>query len=159
MTETKLDIQRPMDICDYNIPWVSEGRNKGQELRDPGKWLLFYPKSKMNDAWEQAVNLYRGGKLIGVNSMKCSTNAENDRSSDERQGVIILYCSDSGNESEIMLIGRNVLGRFGYREKRMIFYKTDVQTKIGTSAMGEQRNYTYKLLTVGEPSSIGRCLI
>jgi hypothetical protein len=113
---------------------------------DTGKWMLFYPKSKMNEAWVLARQLYLNGKLDDdIVSMKCSTNYENPRASSFDEGVIILYCYNSTDEDKIMRIGKKIIEAFAYKERQIIYYKTDMQTREGTRATGCHRNYMYKL--------------
>ena len=35
-----------------------------------GQWMMFFPNSLIDEKWDQAVDLYRRGKLTGVQSMK-----------------------------------------------------------------------------------------
>ncbi len=131
----------PLEVDDF--PWLFETRD--HSIGD-GKWMLFYEKHRMNDRWVLAKKLYRENKLDGVIAMKCSTNYESSRASNgSYEGIIILHCSDSSNEEYILDIGKNILQMFEYKEKQMIYYKTDIQTREGTIATGSKRNHTYKL--------------
>jgi hypothetical protein len=112
---------------------------------DIGKWMLFYPKPLLNNAWELTKTLYRKNELNGVLSMKCSTSYENPRASTTQNGIIILYCSNSSDEKTIMKIGENILQKLNYKEQQKIYYKTDVQTYEGTIATGCKKNSTYSL--------------
>jgi hypothetical protein len=148
----------PLDVCDK--PWLYENRIYDKECIDKecidtGKWMLFYDKQIMNDNWRLAKKLYREHKLDGVLCMKCSTNYENPRASTLDEGIIILYCSHSANEEKIINIGKNILELFDYKEKKFIYYKTDVQTSEGTNATGIWINNTYKLCN---PLYKGKCL-
>lgn len=126
--------------------WLYEKNNEGAESIDSGKWMLFYYKQSMNEAWVLAKKLYRENKLDGVNSMKCSTAVENPtRASSLDLGIIILYCNNSSNKETIMNIGQKIIKMFDYKEKQIIYYKTDLQTRKGTIATGSTKNYTYKL--------------
>ena len=118
--------------------------------------MLFYDKSLMNEAWVLAKKLYRENKLDGVKSMKCSTAYENPRASQLDEGIIILYCSNSSNEETIMNIGKKILEMFDYKEKQIVYYKTDLQTREGTIATGSKKNHTYKLFNTLYK---GKCLI
>ncbi len=133
----------PLDV--NNFPWLYECKNDKYKSIDVGKWMLFYDKSLMNEAWVIAKRLYREDKLHGVTSMKCSTAFENSRASMLDEGVIILYCNNSSNEEMIMNIGKNIIEMFNYKEKQYIYYKTDLQTREGTVATGCKKNHTYKL--------------
>ena len=133
----------PLEVRDS--PWLYENKNKDIKGVDTGKWMLFYDNSLMNEAWILAKKLYRGNKLEGIISMKCSTAYENPRSSILGDGIIILYCSNSSNKEIIMNIGKKVLEQFDYKEQEIICYKTDLQTCEGTIATGSKKNSTYKL--------------
>jgi hypothetical protein len=129
----------PLDV---DFPWLYE--SSGGIHRDTGKWMLFYDKKSMNESWTLAKKLYRKGRLEGVVSMKCSTMYENARASGS-DGVIILYCSDSSNAESILSVGKRILEAFCYKGKEYIYYKTDAQTREGTRATGQLKNYTYRL--------------
>lgn len=143
----------PSQISDF--PWLYKNdKNARYNSVSPwrpkpvniGKWMLYYDKSKLDDAWTLAKNLYDAQKLDGILSMKCSTFAPNPRASTTNKGVIILYCSDSSNEQKIMSIGEHILNMFNYNENPTIYYKTDLQTSNGTFATGSKCNHTYKLI-------------
>ena len=144
----------PLEVSDS--PWLYENNNEGVKSVDTGKWMLFYDKSLMNEAWVLAKKLYRENKLDGVKSMKCSTAYENPRASQLDEGIIILYCSNSSNEETIMNIGKKILEMFDYKEKQIVYYKTDLQTREGTIATGSKKNHTYKLFNTLYK---GKCLI
>lgn len=144
----------PLEVSDS--PWLYENKNDGVKSVDTGKWMLFYDKSLMNEAWNIATKLYRENKLDGVKSMKCSTAYENPRASTLDEGIIILYCNNSSNEETIMNIGKKIIEMFDYKEKQIIYYKTDLQTREGTIATGSKKNHTYKLFN---PLYKGKCLI
>ena len=44
-----------------------------------------------------------------------------------------------------MNIGKKILEMFDYKEKEIIYYKTDLQTHKGTIATGSKKNHMYKL--------------
>ena len=44
-----------------------------------------------------------------------------------------------------MNIGRKILEGLNYTEQKIIYYKTDTQTREGTVATGSKKNHTYKL--------------
>jgi len=142
----------PMEITDF--PWCYKSNENrcttffGFSIAPPfnvGKWMLFYPNSKMNDSWILAKKLFDNNELYGVISMKCSTAYKNPRASSKNNGIIILYCSDSDNESEIMKIGKNILNKFKYIENPTIFYKPNEMTNNGTRATGCRCNHKYVL--------------
>jgi len=144
----------PLEVSDS--PWLSENNNEGAKSVDNGKWMLFYDKLLMNEAWVLSKKLYRENKLDGVKSMKCSTAYENPRASTLDEGIIILYCNNSSNEETIMNIGKKIIEMFDYKEKQIIYYKTDLQTREGTFATGSKKNHTYKLFNTLYK---GKCLI
>ena len=133
----------PLEVSD--IPWLYENNNESVKSIDTGKWMLFYDKSLMNEAWVLAKKLYRENKLDGVKSMKCSTVYENPRADTLDEGIIILYCNNSSNEETIMNIGKKIIEMFDYKEKQIIYYKTDLQTRDGTIATESKKNHSYKL--------------
>lgn len=135
------------DLLPLNIdesPWLYE-RNNNSVREDVGKWMLFYDKSKINEAWVKATTLYRNDELDGVTSMKCSTSYNNPRANNDNS-VIILYCNNSQDKETIMNTGKIILELFEYREKDTIYYKTDEQTREGTVATGSKKNHTYKIV-------------
>lgn len=144
----------PLEVSDS--PWLYENNNEGAKSVDTGKWMLFYDKSLMNEAWVLAKKLYRENKLDGVKSMKCSTVYENPRAATLDEGIIILYCNNSSNEETIMNIGQKIIEMFDYKENKIIYYKTDLQTREGTIATGSKKNHTYKLFNTLYK---GKCLI
>jgi hypothetical protein len=107
--------------------------------------MLFYDNSLMNEAWNIAKKLYRENKLNGVKSMKCSTAYENIRASTRKEGIIILHCNNSSNEETIINVGKKIIEMFDYKEKSIIYYKTNLQTRKGTIATGSKKNHTYSL--------------
>jgi DNA polymerase III epsilon subunit-like protein len=144
----------PLEVSDS--PWLYENNNEDIKSVDTGKWMLFYNKSLMNEAWFVAKKLYREHKLDGVETMKCSTAYENPRASQFNEGIIILYCNDSSNEEIIMNIGKKIIEIFDYKERQIIYYKTDIQTHKGTFATGSKKNHTYKLFNALYK---GKCLL
>jgi len=76
---------------------------------DQGKWMLFVPKNKIEEYWKQLNKIYNNNELTNIVSMKCSTNKKNPNSSNESDGVIILYCNNSNNQEHILQIGKNLL--------------------------------------------------
>ena len=83
----------PLDVCDN--PWLYENINDVVKSIDTGKWMLFYDKPLMNEAWLLAKKLYRENKLEGIKSMKCSTLYKNPRASNFDTGIIIYFRFDS----------------------------------------------------------------
>ena len=132
--------------CDESVSieeanaWISE--NNFMSSSDEGKWMLYYDKSIFNSKWVVLVNLYRQDKLIGITSMKCSTSRDNPRGTSD-DGVIILYCNYSFDEKYIRNIGLNILELTDYN--KIIYYKTNNQTRKGTRSTGQIKNSIYKI--------------
>lgn len=133
----------PLEVSDS--PWLYEIKNDGVKNVDTGKWMLYYDKSLINEAWTIAKKLYRENKLDGVISMKCSTEYENPRASTFEKEIIILYCNNSSNETNIINIGKKIIEIFDYKEQKFLYYKTDLQTREGTISTGSKKNHTYTL--------------
>lgn len=90
-----------------------------------GKWIMFFRKSELDQRWKEACDLYRSGKLTGVNSMKVSTMLYNPMGANSYEnGMIIFYCGPSENEANIMEYGKNLL-RHIYYEDPILYYKSD----------------------------------
>ena len=123
-------------------PWVYHGEQE-PDVRQDGKWMLFYPKTLLDSKWTTFCNLYDNDKIKGILRMKCSTNWRSDRSSDPDGGVIILYCTNSSNAKEIINIGKGILPYLKDYQSHAIYYKTTEQTFAGTKSTGCKKNYTY----------------
>lgn len=132
--------------------WVYHGKSSlvSSELKDIGKWMLFYPKSNLDSKWAEFCSLYDENKLPGILSMKCSTSLKSSRSNNDSEGVIILYCNNSSNETEILNIGKRLVPYIQDYPSKTIYYKTDKQTRIGTKATGTITNHTYSI-TIENP--------
>lgn len=130
----------------YDTFWLFEKGNTSH-TNNVGKWMLFYRNDDLDDKWELIKQLFRSDKLSGVISMKCSTAKENPRSSDNSSGVIILYCNNSDDEKKIMEIGQRIVNEMKYCEydQNFLYYKTDLQTSLGTRATGQKKNWLYRL--------------
>ena len=92
-----------------------------------GKWMMFFPMSEMDARWNEACQLYRSGRLFGVNSMKASTAQQNpmpERLHGYDEGIIIFYCGPSEDEQNVMEYGRNILNNMNY-SRDDFFYKSD----------------------------------
>ena len=54
----------PLEVSDS--PWLYENNNEGAKSVDTGKWMLFYDKSLMNEAWVLSKKLYRENKVTDL---------------------------------------------------------------------------------------------
>jgi hypothetical protein len=90
-----------------------------------GKWVMFFSKEELDERWKEAKFLYKTGRLIGVNSMKVSTQVYNPYAVNKyRNGVIIFYCGPSEDKRHIMKCGRNLLKQIYYNDS-ILYYKSD----------------------------------
>jgi hypothetical protein len=131
----------------YDDPWVWEQGTEPVSFDASlmGKWMMFFYKGELLDSkWEKAVQAFRAKKLFGIKGMKCSTNYDNHRATNNKTGVIIYYCGPYTDEQLMKDYGRNLLQHIPYWASFM-YYKTDAQTYEGTRATGQLRNHLYKL--------------
>jgi hypothetical protein len=108
-----------------------------------GKWMLFYPKSVIDEKWDLFKNLCRDGNLHGINAIKVSGAKENPRASNKNDAVLILYLS--GTYAEVKESGeylRQYLGDYG---SNYIYFKTNCQTRLGTRATGAEVNHQFRV--------------
>jgi len=108
-----------------------------------GKWMLFYDKARIDKEWAKMKQLYDESKLGNVISMKCSGAKPNPRASDNNNHVIIVYCP----EPDIMSIGNIIVENLVDYSSPYIYYKSDTQTRAGTTATGQTVNHLCKLPT------------
>lgn len=146
--------QRTLKPSSFDGYWIYHGcdptvDNKGEKIL--GKWMLFFKKELIDNKWEYFKSLFDKKLLKGVICMKVSASKENSRASSKNESVIILYCG--GNEIEIMQTGKNIASYIQDYAGPYIYYKTDVQTGLGTKATGANINSTYKV------PIINKCLI
>ena len=71
-----------------------------------GQWMMFFDETIIDEKWDQAVDLYRRGKLFGVQSMRVSTAKS---FSDMKRHVLIFECGPSDHKNEMMEIGHHLL--------------------------------------------------
>jgi hypothetical protein len=116
-----------------------------KDIFERGKWLLFFDKNdNFINKWQELLKLYQAGKLIGVSSMKCSTSYKNKRANNDTEGIIVINCIDNSSDKEtITQSGLNVMKLLNY-DKEM-YYKSDLQSYIGTTGTGSKMNYLYKI--------------
>ncbi len=140
----------PTEVTDSYWVFYGQPSIERKDIKDIGKWMLFYPKAKLDIKWQEFCKLYDENKLPGVLSMKCSTSLKSERSINDSEGVIILYCNNSSNEIEILNIGKSLIPYIQDYPSKNIYYKTDVQTYAGTNTTGSLTNHTYKI-TIEKP--------
>lgn len=143
-------IKLPLD--EYNKYWISETIYTPTEYdiiydNDVGKWMLYYDKKYLNNAWILAVNLLRNNQLEGVDTITCSTSKDNGLSnSNNRKGVIIFFCHNSSDKDKILKIGKRILTLMKYRKQKYIFYKTNEMSFNGQyRCFGSTKNHLYYL--------------
>ena len=66
----------PSKVTDF--PWIYCPASPFATGNPDGKWMLFYARDELDDAWARALRRFHGGHLLGVHSMKVSTENTND---------------------------------------------------------------------------------
>jgi hypothetical protein len=97
-----------------------------------GKWMMFFPMNEIDARWHEAVQLYRSGKLVGINSMKSSTAQQNPmptRLHKQDEAILIFYCGPCEDEEDVMEYGRNILDHMRYNAETF-YYKSDLEHLI-----------------------------
>ena len=90
-----------------------------------GKWIMFFAKEELDARWNEAKYLYKTGKLVGINSMKVSTQVYNPYAVNKyKNGVIIFYCGPSEDTHHVMKCGKNLLKHMHYNDS-VLYYKSD----------------------------------
>ena len=90
-----------------------------------GKFVMFFPKDEIDERWKDVNILYKKGKLIGINSMKVSTQKKNHEGINKyKNGVIIFYCGPSENKQLVLEYGRNLL-KYIYYNDSTLYYKSE----------------------------------
>eukprot|EP01059_Diplonema_ambulator_P031191 TRINITY_DN5666_c0_g2_i1.p1 TRINITY_DN5666_c0_g2~~TRINITY_DN5666_c0_g2_i1.p1 ORF type:complete len:163 (+),score=19.25 TRINITY_DN5666_c0_g2_i1:54-491(+) len=142
----EVDGMCPLEVTyDYWVFECMEEQSRASGMtEDSGKWMLFYPNEQINEAWQRACHLYRGGYLPGVHSMKVSTGKPNPRCSSSATKVIIFYCGPSADKTKMLSIGRTIASAMGV-SGTTISYKPDYMTLTGTAATGQLVNHLYRL--------------
>jgi hypothetical protein len=135
-------ISEPKNLINKNFKTLDIShftKSQFQSICNQGKWMLFYNKSKIDSAWIKCKSLCDAGEL-GFTQMKVSTNYKNPRAS-STDYVIILYTD--GDSDYILNVGENIVNKLDYNNKTgKIYFKTDMQSILGTRATGEKQNHT-----------------
>jgi len=117
----------PTQVHDSFWVYALEQHLTAQFPNQDGKWMMFFPMSEMDARWNEACQLYRSGRLFGINSMKASTAKQNpmpERLHGPDEGIIIFYCGPCEDEANVMQYGRNILNNMHYPQEKF-FYKSD----------------------------------
>lgn len=117
----------PTQVHDSFWVYALEQHLAAQFPNQDGKWMMFFPMSEMDARWNEACELYRSGRLFGINSMKASTAKQNpmpERLHGPDEGIIIFYCGPCEDEVNVMQYGRNILNNMHYPQEKF-FYKSD----------------------------------
>ncbi len=91
-----------------------------------GKWLIFVPREKVDEAWVEVAAALSQGRL--GNQAKVSTAKPSPNATDPNDHVICVYTYDSDDVDDVMRV-REELRALGFTWK--IAYKTDVATLEG----------------------------
>ena len=128
--------ENPSEVT--HMHWVNclEPSMYSRNPHHDGKWMMFFPMSEMDARWHEACQLYRAGRLLGVNSMKASTAKQNpfpQRLHAHDEGIIIFYCGPSEDRQNVMEYGRNILNNMRY-DRAQFYYKSDQPHLINHSS-------------------------
>uniref|UniRef100_A0A0G4FH26 Uncharacterized protein n=1 Tax=Chromera velia CCMP2878 TaxID=1169474 RepID=A0A0G4FH26_9ALVE len=124
--------------------WLYEGRTSANIC---GKWMLFYPVWKIDEAWGRAKEAFRKGDLKGTECMKVSTALPNPRATNDIMKVMIFYVA-CVREEEIMEVGRTVVRVMEFHKHGpLASFKTEEMTSRGTQATGCRQNSQYSIRT------------
>ena len=129
--------------------WVKASREDGAFLDDApddhdiieaGRWMLFYPRSAMDQKWVDALECLHFGEFGIVNKIQASTFQQNNY----QNGVIVCDIARAKREA-ILETGRLIMDAMKYQDT--MFYKTHQQTRETWHAEdGEQiRKHTLQL--------------
>lgn len=148
-SDSDIDCEKTPSQEKYS-PWLWEKNSKYQHYGCYGKWMLFIHRTRIDAEWEKIKKLYRSGELIGIYSMKVSTSYKNPRSSSSNEHVIICYCGLGSGELDdkenILKYGHNLAKLMNYKNRsKVMCYKTNEQSMMGTIATGNKINSLYKI--------------
>ena len=112
--------------------------------------MMFFDSSIIDEKWQEAINLYRQGKLTGIHALKVSTVRENffstgTGSNDNSFHVLIFYCGPSDDQDLVMIAGQNLLQNIEYKNLYGAMFYTDVQTFLLSQATGDMTSCKYKI--------------
>jgi hypothetical protein len=119
----------------FHMYWVycRDDRTAMRYANTDGKWMMFIRKEEIDNKWREACDLYRAGRLYGINCMKVSTAKPNPQAIySEGYGIIIFYCGPSEDRENCMSYGRNILNSMFYNDE-YFYYKSDIPHLINYS--------------------------
>lgn len=94
-----------------------------------GYWLMVFNKAWLDKKWLKACDLYEGGKLKGINSMRVST-AKQFEGKYKFTGTILCYCGPCDDLKLVASYGENLAKRMDYFDnKGKMSYRTDKPKK------------------------------
>jgi hypothetical protein len=139
-------LQTPLTCADewlwYRGPILNKPAVSDDELPLAGKWMVWGEVSDLDDLWQRAVEGLQLGGIEEINGMKCSTARGGPRASPDGKRAMIFY-NHTGDKASILRAGLSLRQHLGLTET--LFFKTEVQTRGGTAATGQKRNYTFRL--------------
>jgi len=93
-----------------------------------GKWLLYYPKEEIDDAWYKIRKIWNTlpPPLYGVGFIRCSTKLGCEGRDD---GMIMFYTSRADKEDFVIKVGQDILNFMEYTHRPHIYYKTTNENK------------------------------
>lgn len=118
----------PRPSVNTELPWLFAFDRTGERCQlgpDCGKWTVFVPLSRIDEAWAIVQAATEAGEL-GAQSKVSTEPNPNGRNRDER--VICVFTHDANDEADVMRV-REELRRLGV--KRPISYKMDAATEAG----------------------------
>lgn len=118
-----------------------------------GKWMLFYPKSELDDAWEKAKTCQETRRFSycgNAFSMKVSTFRPSPLAADPTQGVIIIY--GNGFAPNVLAFGEKIAKAMEYHSTNgWMYFKTDSQTSAGSYSANGVRSSSLSMRVPRRP--------
>lgn len=122
--------------------WITDGDEKPEQ---GGKWLIFAYKAYLQSIWEKVV---ASRSEIGYDLARVSTMAVDIWGGTHTFGVIQVFIRTEDLE-EVHCIGETIkrccMDEFVRHKVRDIRYKTNKQTKIGTTLTGVRKNTSMRI--------------
>lgn len=131
----------------WRVQKISETIGEDQEAK-MGKWMLYYRKEDVEQAWDRAQRRIEDLKDAGVLAMKASTVEIDNPSAKESKFIkeILFYCAPHTDIQLMRTIGFKIVEIMDYKAvaDKLIYFKTDAQTAVGTGASGVQAGRNHK---------------